>query len=76
MQEVLRQSDPENFPAISKFIYLHQSGRLPHSEQIAEIILDISLSQWPELSGRIVDIRDPEFHKECQKRDVITIDEK
>jgi benzil reductase ((S)-benzoin forming) len=70
MQESLRQSKPEDFPAIHKFIDLHKSGKLPHSEQVAEIILDISLSQWPELSGRIVDIRSPEFQKECKKRGI------
>jgi benzil reductase ((S)-benzoin forming) len=74
MQQALRQSDPENFPARDKFINLHREGKLPDPDTIAGIIMDIALSDWPELSGMIEDIRSPDFKKKCRKRGIKTFD--
>jgi len=73
MQQALRQSEPENFPAREKFIDLHREGKLPHPDTIARIITDIALSDWPELSGMIEDIRSADFKEKCRRRGIKTL---
>lgn len=75
MQQALRQSDPENFPAREKFVNLHREGKLPDPDTIAGIIMDIALSNWPELSGMVEDIRSADFKEQCRQRGIKTLDE-
>jgi NAD(P)-dependent dehydrogenase (short-subunit alcohol dehydrogenase family) len=70
MQEVLRAASDHDFPARDKFIGLYQSGELPTPELIAPMMLDISLTDWPELAGRVEDIRDAGFQDECVRHGV------
>lgn len=74
MQQTLRQSDPKNFPARDKFVNLYEEGELPKPDMVAEIIMDIALSDWPELSGMIEDIRSAEFKEKCRQRGIKTFD--
>lgn len=74
MQQTLRQSDVKDFPAWEKFINLHQKGKLPHPDTIAETLLDIALSDWPELSGMIEDIRSADFKEKCRQRGIKTFE--
>jgi len=70
MQEKVRSTSKEDFPAKDKFVNLHESGKLLKPEIIAPIILEIGLSDWPELSGRIEDIRDEPFQRECTSHNI------
>ena len=67
MQEVIRNSTEYQFPSKEKFVRLHKSGKLPDPDDIASVLLDISLTDWPELSGMVTDIRSKEIQKQCQK---------
>jgi len=75
MQQTLRQSDPGNFPAREKFVNLHREGKLPHPDTIAGILLDIALSDWPELSGMVEDIRSPAFKEKCRQLGIKTLED-
>jgi benzil reductase ((S)-benzoin forming) len=70
MQKILRNSKLRDFPAKQKFIDLQKNGKLPKANDIAKIFLDISLSDWPELSGMIEDIRSEFFRRECNKQNI------
>jgi len=70
MQEILRSSSEEFFPARDKFTSLFKEGRLSKPEPLAKILLEIAFTDWPELSGRIADVRDPQFRKECEAHGV------
>jgi NAD(P)-dependent dehydrogenase (short-subunit alcohol dehydrogenase family) len=65
MQEALRAASERDFPRRDKFIKLHETGALPTPEIIAPMMLDIALADWPELSGKVEDIRDTGFQQEC-----------
>nr|MBN2276631.1 SDR family oxidoreductase [candidate division Zixibacteria bacterium] len=71
MQKTLRQSDPDDFPAKEKFVGLYESGGLLQPGTIAPMILEIGLSDWPELSGRVADIRDKNFQNECRQHNIL-----
>ncbi|NIT61624.1 MAG: SDR family NAD(P)-dependent oxidoreductase, partial [Aliifodinibius sp.] len=70
MQELIRSKSEEDFPARPKFVKLHQEGHLSKPEDVAKSIVAIALSDWPELSGRITDIRSSEFQEECRRRGI------
>lgn len=70
MQEVLRQSDIEDFPGRDKFRKLYREKKLGQPDKIAKVILEISLKSWPELSGRIEDLRDSNFQWVCGKHGI------
>jgi benzil reductase ((S)-benzoin forming) len=71
MQEVIRNSTEYQFPSKEKFVQLHKRSKLHKPEIIAPILLDISLTDWPELSGMVTDIRSEEFQKQCRKHGVV-----
>jgi NAD(P)-dependent dehydrogenase (short-subunit alcohol dehydrogenase family) len=75
MQEILRGTEEYQFPAKDKFIKLYKNKQLPHSDTIAPMFLDIALSNWPELSGMVEDIRSEQFQKECLKHRIRIPDE-
>ncbi len=59
MQESLRAADPEQFSSKSKFVDLHEQGKLGKPARVAEQYLNIIRSlgedagSWPELISRI-----------------------
>ena len=65
MQETIRNTSIECFPAREKFVKMHNEGQLPGPEDVAGSFIDISLTDWPELSGIIDDIRSPDFRNIC-----------
>ncbi len=67
LQEVIRNTAEYQFPAREKFVRLHQRGKLPGPDAIAPVLLDISLTDWPELSGMVADLRSEAFQIQCQK---------
>ncbi len=71
MQEIIRNTADYQFPSKEKFVRLHKRGKLPSPDDIAPILLDISLTDWPELSGMVTDIRSEEFQKQCRDHGVI-----
>jgi hypothetical protein len=75
MQETIRQVDEADFPKRQKFIDLHEQGKLPGADAIAKIVMDIALSEWPELSGTIDELRSPDFQKECRRRGISILEE-
>jgi NAD(P)-dependent dehydrogenase (short-subunit alcohol dehydrogenase family) len=70
MQETIRCTAPGDFPAREKFIALHEAGQLNDPATVARTLIDIALSAWPELSGRVVDLRSEAFRKECQSHGI------
>lgn len=64
-QEIIRASAEFQFPSKEKFLKLQKSGRLPKVEEVAPTMLDISLTEWPELSGMVDDIRNEDFQRLC-----------
>jgi NAD(P)-dependent dehydrogenase (short-subunit alcohol dehydrogenase family) len=70
MQQIIRKAEIKAFPARDKFVKLHREGRLADPETFAKIILDISLADWPELSGIVADLRADDFQIECRKRGI------
>jgi len=70
MQQVMRSVDKSDFPMKDKFVKLHESGALPTPEQIAPMLLDIALTDWPELNGMVARIRDHDFQSQCNARGV------
>ncbi len=70
LQETIRKSAEFQFPAKAKFVKLHKSGKMPSAEDVAPTILDISLSDWPELSGRIDDLRSEDFQRLCVQHSI------
>lgn len=73
MQETLRATDPSDFPAHPKFVKLHEDDALPPPEGPGRILVDMVMSDWPELHGTVVDLRDPEFQRECERRGIRTL---
>jgi NAD(P)-dependent dehydrogenase (short-subunit alcohol dehydrogenase family) len=65
MQELMRNSSEQAFPAREKFIKLHQENKLPAADQVADATMRLAISDWPELSGMILDLRDQAFRDEC-----------
>ncbi|PKK83918.1 MAG: hypothetical protein CVT49_05700 [candidate division Zixibacteria bacterium HGW-Zixibacteria-1] len=74
MQKVMRGTDISDFPVKDRFVELHRSGKLATPEQLAPMILDIALTDWPELSGRVEDIRDGDFQRLCFQNGVLIPD--
>ncbi|MFZ0389882.1 MAG: SDR family oxidoreductase [Calditrichia bacterium] len=70
MQEILRGSGEEDFPARQKFVDLYRSGSLPSSQIAAGFILAIGSSRLPALNGRIIDLRDKDFQRECRQHGI------
>jgi NAD(P)-dependent dehydrogenase (short-subunit alcohol dehydrogenase family) len=70
MQEIIRNTAEYQFPAKDKFVKLHQKDKLPDPETIAPVLLDISLTDWPELSGMVADLRSEGFQIKCQEHGV------
>ena len=70
MQAKIRNTGHDLFPAKQKFIDLFEQGKLPHPDKIAQLLLDISITYWPELSGRIEDIRSRKFQEECKSKNI------
>ncbi len=70
MQQVMRKKDEHDFPKKQKFVDLYETGALTTPDVIAPMILDVGLSKWKKLSGKIYDIRDPKFQKKCKKHDI------
>jgi len=66
MQQTIRNTAREDFPARDKFIALHEQGQLQPPDEIARTIVDLGLSDWPGLSGRLEDLRSEDFKKECR----------
>ena len=73
MQEKLRAADPSDFPAQSKFLKLHRDRVLPDPEVPGKILVDLALCDWPDLHGRVVDLRDADFRMECESRGIRTL---
>ncbi len=65
MQEIIRGVSDQRFPSRDKFVSLYKEGKLDTPDRFAKILVDLSLSEWPELSGVIGDLRSPDFQKEC-----------
>jgi benzil reductase ((S)-benzoin forming) len=65
MQQIVRKTDSRQFPSRDKFVELYESGRLPSPDIIAPVLLDIALTDWPELSGTVNDLRNKAFQREC-----------
>ncbi len=70
MQEIIRKTDVKAFPSREKFVRLHKEGKLASPEAIAKILLDLSLTDWPELSGMVEDLRSPDFQKQCMQHGI------
>jgi NADP-dependent 3-hydroxy acid dehydrogenase YdfG len=70
MQKILRDSKFSDFPKREKFINLQKTGKLPSANDLAKIFLDISLSDWPGLSGMVEDIRSQLFRRECYEQGI------
>ncbi len=70
MQEILRNTSPEDFPSRNKFIKLYEEDKLASPEDLSKVFIDLALSNWPELNGRIEDIRDAQFKKECEEHGI------
>jgi NADP-dependent 3-hydroxy acid dehydrogenase YdfG len=66
LQEVIRNTAEFQFPAKEKFVKLHQKNKIPSPETLAPVLLDISLTDWPELSGMVTDLRAEDFQLQCQ----------
>ncbi len=71
MQRAIRAANESEFPERSKFVRLYEQRKLANPKELARIIIDISLVDWPEMSGRVEDLRCTEFRKECSKRGII-----
>ena len=71
MQQVMRSVDKSDFPMKDKFVKLHESGALPTPEQIAPMLLDIALTDWPELNGMVARIRDDAFLNHCRNHGIM-----
>jgi 3-oxoacyl-[acyl-carrier protein] reductase len=65
MQETIRGVSTHRFPSRDKFINLYEEGKLNTPDRLAKILIDLSLSEWPELSGVMGDLRSVDFQKEC-----------
>ena len=65
MQKVIRQTDSRMFPAREKFVKLYQEGKLAEPQAVAKVMVDIALTDWPELSGRVEDLRSADFQRQC-----------
>jgi 3-oxoacyl-[acyl-carrier protein] reductase len=65
MQEIIRGVSASAFPSRDKFVNLYKEGKLNKPDGLAKVLIDLSLSEWPELSGVIGDLRSVDFQKEC-----------
>ena len=65
MQKTIRSQSKGDFPSVDWFVELHESGKMVGPDVPAKFIADISLSDWPELNGRVDDVRDSAFQKDC-----------
>jgi benzil reductase ((S)-benzoin forming) len=70
MQEIIRRTSEESFPQREKFIKYYESGALADPDELGHIILEISLTDWPELSGTIADLRSDDFRTACAEHGV------
>jgi benzil reductase ((S)-benzoin forming) len=70
MQQTIRATDSDAFPSRDKFVNLYRQGRLANPDSLSRVLLDISLSDWPELSGMVADLRAAGFQKECRQRGI------
>jgi benzil reductase ((S)-benzoin forming) len=61
MQRLIRDANPDQFPARPKFISAQQSGNVKTPEQVADILLD--LDRMGQLqNGQLYDLRDVQQH--------------
>jgi benzil reductase ((S)-benzoin forming) len=70
MQQTIRSTPDEDFRMKQKFVQLHEEGRVVGPEIPAGMIVDISLSDWPELNGMVVDVRSIDFQQACQEHGI------
>jgi NAD(P)-dependent dehydrogenase (short-subunit alcohol dehydrogenase family) len=70
MQEAIRNTPPDYFPARDKFIALHDKNQISSPEDVGGVFIDIALTDWHELSGMVDDIRSPGFQRLCMKHGV------
>jgi hypothetical protein len=71
MQRMIRGTDRGKFPWREKFVRMYEQGQLALPESVARILIDISLTDWPELSGMVADLRSTSFKKQCREHGVI-----
>ncbi len=71
MQQKIRSTPVERFPRLQQFVEMHEKGYLADPADIADALVQIGLAPWPELNGRVEDIRSAEFQQECRGRGII-----
>ena len=71
MQETIRNTPEERFPMLQQFIEKYESGVLADAADVAMVLSGVALSNWSELNGHVLDIRDVAFQKECQQRGIV-----
>lgn len=71
MQETMRSSSEEDFPARDKFIRLHEEGLLPSAEEVSAATLGLASCDWPELSGEIIELRGEDFRRKAKERGIV-----
>lgn len=70
MQQTIRATSEEDFPERPKFIKLYEEGKLADPDDVARVLLQISLTKWPELNGQVADLRSPDFKTECTRHGI------
>jgi len=70
MQRAIRETSELGFPAREKFVRLYEEGKLADPEELAKVIVDLCLVDWPDLSGRVEDLRCADFRTECREHGV------
>ncbi len=70
MQKKIRETDIKAFPSREKFVRVHREGRLSSPDRVGNILLELSLTDWPELSGMVEDLRSPDFQRQCLQHGV------
>ena len=71
MQDTIRQTPAEKFPPLQKFIELHEKGYLSDPADVGSLIAQVGLNAWPELNGKVLDIRDADFQNEIKLNGLI-----
>jgi NAD(P)-dependent dehydrogenase (short-subunit alcohol dehydrogenase family) len=70
MQQTIRQTPPDKFPLLQRFIEMHEKGYLADPADVGDLIVQIAINAWADLNGMISDIRDPELQKACLERGI------
>lgn len=70
MQQTIRSTSEDDFPQREKFVRMHEQGQVVPAEIPAAMIVDVSLSDWPDLNGMVADVRSDDFQKGCREHGI------